>query len=333
MVYAEWLRVRKTLLWTGIVLLALIALCAILRYAVGPHGTTGYIAQMQADPESRVTESVAADGARRVTIDQPQKHVRVFIDTYADGHKSITIDDTSGKPVPEYLRHKADGYRQVSDREYVVHIDQAVHPRFGQATFAGAIVAMILATILGIPFARENDGHLEIALTKPIDRVRLGLATFGADAAGIAGGLLLGILFAAIVSQMFDPASLSAGPRELLMLVKVFCVAVAWYALLCAITASLKRGYGMAQGMLWPVALAVVLLAAIDPNTTFPVAVALRTIGSWLSPIVPLTYLHLFLNNDFPLPAPEQLREVALAGGLALVYGAIALWQWRRVEA
>ena len=37
------------------------------------------------------------------------------------------------------------------------------------------IVALIVATILAAPFAREIDGHLEIALTKPISRVRFAL--------------------------------------------------------------------------------------------------------------------------------------------------------------
>ena len=64
-------------------------------------------------------------------------------------------------------------------------IDTNTPTFFGDFTILGLVIALIAATILGAPFAKESDGHLEIALTKPIGRTPLAVQTMLVDCAGV----------------------------------------------------------------------------------------------------------------------------------------------------
>jgi hypothetical protein len=198
-------------------------------------------------------------------------------------------------------------------------------------------VALIIATILGAPLARQNDGHLEIALTNPVPRTTLGLGAMLADVAGIAAAWLMTVamLFLAHVAQ--NAPNYTYGPRDTEVIVLGFAGVLAWYAMLCAATASMRRAYGVVLGIAWPVAALVTFVAKADFGDS-PMAQLVRLSVTPLSWIDPFTYLHFgpaFTVNGRPAGslAVSLQNELPALLILALVYVTLAIVQWRRVEA
>jgi hypothetical protein len=203
---------------------------------------------------------------------------------------------------------------------------------FGYFVIFGGLVALIVATILGAPFARENDGHLEVALTKPIDRAGLAVMTIGVDAAGIVAALAVGTLFGIGLHMIFFPPWITFHVADAISIVSGIISPLAWYAMLAAATSSLRRGYGAILGIAWPVALIVFGLSLVDPNGNSLAALIHDTFWT-LSRIDPLAYIH-FAADDMKVVAdPTWLSRLTMLAILAVGYGIAAVAQWRRVEA
>ena len=146
------------------------------------------------------------------------------------------------------------------------HMERNHEMSFGYFIVFGGVVALFVATILGAPFARENDGHLEVALTKPVDRAALALMTIGVDAAGIVAALAVGTLFGIGLHTIFFPPWITFHLVDAIAIVFGVVAPLAWYAMLAAATSSLRRGYGAILGIAWPVAAIVAGLSLVDPN-------------------------------------------------------------------
>ncbi|MEO6836643.1 MAG: hypothetical protein ABI231_12170 [Candidatus Tumulicola sp.] len=213
------------------------------------------------------------------------------------------------------------------------HHSMAMHEmKFAYFVLVGSVLAMIVATILGAPFARENDGHLEVALTQPAGRVALALRTIGIDVAGIVAALALGIVFGIAAHTIFWPPKVTFHVGDAIALALGIMAPLAWYAMLAAATASLKRGYAAILGVAWPVAAIVAGVALIDvrDNAMF----ALIHDAFWaLSLIDPLAYMHIVVTNRESAVDPAWLSRLTMLAVLAFGYGALAIAQWRRVEA
>jgi hypothetical protein len=205
--------------------------------------------------------------------------------------------------------------------------------RFGYFVVFGVVVALIVATIVGAPFARENDGHLEVALTKPIDRIALALMTIGVDAAGIVGGLAIGTIFGIGLHTIFFPPWITFHFEDVIVIAIGIVAPLSWYAMLAAATASLRRGYGAILGIAWPVALVVAGLSLVEGDNSL--AALIHTVFWTLSRIDPLVYMHFVggMNNDQIAYDPTLLPKLAMLAALTVGYGILAIAQWRRVEA
>jgi uncharacterized integral membrane protein len=204
--------------------------------------------------------------------------------------------------------------------------------KFGYFVIVGAFVALIVATVLGAPFARENDGHLEVALTKPIDRTALALQTIGADVAGIVAAVALGTVFGIAMHTVFFPPWITFHYGDATAIVMCIMSPLAWYAMLAAATASLKRGYGAIQGIAWPVAAIVAGLSLIDGSDN-PMAALIHATFWTLSRIDPLVYMRIEANDMQGVADSTWLPKVTMLAVLAAGYGVLAIVQWRRVEA
>jgi len=346
--YAELLRVRGCLKWTAIVLVAGVALVLFGRFTyldIRPNapGFSGiYIDDKQlADVEhsSKQTQTKLADGTTRTVIDNARLGIR------------ITIDDRGywGKHV-ELLERKAPGGVHANtinfgdihgqrvmlpDGSSVVKIDEgaAVPEDFNYYAVLATCVALIVATVLGAPFGRENDGHLEIAFTKPISRTRLALETIAVDVAGIVAAWVLTVAALVIGHTIFEAPNYVYGPTDTIAIGVGLLGAFAWYALLCAATASMKRAYGAVLGVAWPVAIGVHGIAVADIGYT-PLAQAVQHVATWLSWIDPLAYLHFGpLFSAAHGSVSSLANALPILAILALVYVALAVVQWQRVEA
>ncbi|HXW76601.1 MAG TPA: hypothetical protein VEJ20_04250, partial [Candidatus Eremiobacteraceae bacterium] len=60
---------------------------------------------------------------------------------------------------------------------------------------AAAFFAAIIATVLGSTLAQENDGHLELVLTRPRTRAQVVATAIAVDLVGIVAAAAIGLLF------------------------------------------------------------------------------------------------------------------------------------------
>jgi hypothetical protein len=337
MTYVEWLRVRGALKWTAIVLVAFFVVIAIGRvwaFGLGGDALT-HIARLQADPSSRVTETTAPDGARRTIIDDPRERVHVTIDDHGWGRKHIEIlDRSSHDHSKETIIAGSIAVRTLpSGGGSLVVIDANGIP-FSTFAVVGIIVALVFATIVGSPFARENDGHLEVALTKPVGRAALGLATIAVDAAGIVAAFAIGVLFAILCTALFEFPLVTYDANDFFAMLLGIAAPLSWYALLNVATASMQRGYGTIVGFAWPVALVVVVLSRIHPDGNM-VLVVVSDVFKGLALLDPVSYMHVSypveIAGKAAVTSPTQINVLALAL-LAALYGVLAIFVWRRVE-
>ncbi len=341
MTYVEWLRVRGALKWTVIVLAALFVCGIGVRLYMFSRGDAmAYVYGIEHKSGSKVTQSVLPDGTKRTVIDDPVDSVNVTIDDAGYAGKHIEILDRSHRS-DEAAKSVVMGSMQVhtlpdGDGERITIDTNEPEPFVGYAAIA-AFTALIIATVLAAPFARENDGHLEVALTKPISRTMLGLSTVGVDLLGIACSWALTVVFLLATGALFQSPNIQFGPNDFAGTVLGLLGAFAWYAMLCAATASMKRAYGIVLGLAWPFALIILGLGKGNLGSQ-PIFVALHTACQWIGYVMPFTYLHFGPAMTVNGKAAGSLAFSAGVEGPALAalligYIALAIVQWRRVEA
>jgi hypothetical protein len=344
MTFVEWLRVRGVLKWTAIVLVALEALLVVLRISLlslGSNDALSFVHGVETNQTSRVTHATLPDGSSRTVIDNAKEGVHVVVDDRGYQGKRIQIFESSAHALHHLHKTIAMGDLHVEtlpSGNVTVTTIEAGRPEdlayyFGIASFVGLIVG----TVLGAPFARENDGHLEIALTKPVRRESLALGMIGADLAGIGAAWIMALLFLIIGHTIFEAPHYIFGPYDGMVVVLGLLGDAAWFAMLCAATASLRRAYGAVLGFAWPVAFVIAVLGKVDLSSS-QLGQVIHAIVTPLAWINPFSYLHFgpaFTVNGKPAGSMAVVPgyELPMLLILALVYGALAIIQWRRVEA
>jgi hypothetical protein len=350
MAYVEWLRVGRCLKCTAWVLGVLLLLTVVAEYTflnVGSksalsgielHTSSGDVDAREILSGATTTYSTLPDGTKRTTLVNSAKGIRVTIDDHGYFGKHVEIFERSVKRSEKLIGFGPVSFQRVAvPGGSMVTIDTNKPENFAYYAAIATFLALIVATVLGAPFARQNDGHLEIALTNPAPRTTLGLGAMVADVTGIAVAWLMTVtaLFIAHVVEYAPNYTYSSRDTEVIVL--GFAGLLAWYAMLCAATASMRRAYGVVLGISWPVASLVAVLAKADFGDS-PMAELVRWGVTPLSWIDPFNYLHLgpaFTVNGAPAGslAVSLQRELPALLILALVYVALAIVQWRRVEA
>jgi hypothetical protein len=302
--YVEWLRIRNVLKVTAIVLTVFFLIAAIVRVSLNKeifdredrHGAVGQSSVIAHDPGTKIVTKVLPNGTKRIFIDDPAKQTHIVVDQNGDG-RAVTS-----------------GGMSVTTSEVT-----------GMFLF-GVFVALVVATVLAAPFAHENNGHLNITWTKPIARERLALAIMGVDVVGILAAFALGVVTAIASGLLFGRVNFATTSQIWEILAGSLAITFAWYALLNAVTASLRRGYGIVLGLAWPVALLVTVLGTNEKlrETTF--GAILHAIFWPISRLDPIAYA----NGPGDELAPGAFVAAIV---MILAYGALAIVQWRRVEA
>lgn len=339
MTYVEWLRVRRVIAWTGIVMAALLVLLAVIQVGTNHFLTPGNLAgisigKTRGDDILKNSPSIVTklpDGTTRTVIDNTQDGYRITIDDRGYRGKHIEIFEAKGHAKIAFAG--LGNYDRTSVAGGDLYTTDTDQPE-GLYThmIAAGIVAMIVATILGTAFARENDGHLEIALSKPISRLKLGIEIIGVDLVGILAAWVITMIFLFAAHAVIEAPQHSFGPYDTIIGLMSIAAAFAWYAMICAATASMKRAYGAVQGVVWPVC-GVILLFADANFGNSGLAQLVRAIATPFSWLVPITYLNYPIPDAGHVPAMNPYTQLSILLLLALVYGAAALYQWRRVEA
>ena len=186
MTYVEWLRVRNTLRVTAIILLILVGLAVVLRVSLARYMTPeGWVSHIQNHPGVTIANSTLPDGAKRTTIVDPSDGTTAVIDDHGYAGKHIVVTEPSGRAHKE-RDHVDVGSMHVYTSQNgaltttVIDTNGAVPMIYYMAL--ADVVALIIATLMAAPFAREINGHLEVTLTRPCSRLRYALGVLVADA-------------------------------------------------------------------------------------------------------------------------------------------------------
>ena len=153
------------------------------------------------------------------------------------------------------------------------------------------VIGLVTATMLGGVLAKENDGHLELAWTKPVSRERLAIASITVDMATIVVSQLAMFALTLIVVLMFVWPHLYANALTPWVVGLAVLAPLAWYACLTAFSASLKRGLGLVCGLGWLAALMVPSIAGATARSSSDIGITIHTIFQSIAYIDPIAYV------------------------------------------
>ncbi len=181
-----------------------------------------------------------------------------------------------------------------------------------------------LATVLGLNLAAENDGHLEVAWTKPVSREGYALGVFAVDIGAMLTCIVLTVVCAVLVLDAdLGRQAIILGSGTDALKTAAFCgFPLCVYAWITALSASLRGGRGTVSGIFWPLMLALVIVAAL---VHIP---AVQLVTNVLNAVNPLELYS--LTSQGPRPSVW----LALWGwGVSAALLAAAMLQWRRLQA
>ncbi|MEO6912913.1 MAG: hypothetical protein ABI182_02685, partial [Candidatus Baltobacteraceae bacterium] len=323
----------------AIVLVVLLILAAILRVATGglPHLLSEHI--MTQGPGAVRTTQTLPDGTKVIRVVNAGKHESVELRVAPDGNTTQIIHDPSSRSSRSSQEHDTNlnfGIFGVSEHQNLGGDTTIL--KIGtlplELLFAISLFgAMIVATVLAGALTKENEGHLELAWTKPVSRETYALVLMGVDIAGILAAIVLGIVYQLIETSFWlvPHIKLTSNTAELVGF--AILLPIAWYVLLTACAASLKRMLGMVSGMAWPLAAFLLIFATINFGNA-PAATALNLAFRTVDTINPLAYFaQIFSQGRVTLVPPGLASGIIALAVITIVSTAAAVLQWRRVEA
>ncbi len=339
--YVEYLRakgaIKIALILLGIVLLAAI----VLRVAVHGPSVDDWAYSLEHSPTAHVTRTQLSDGSTRTVVDDPQKQTHAII--LRNGSAlSMDIREPAASARTQHDSMSMGSMNMNEDTHAgITHVTIDYHSGFeydlGLLFLATIPVGFIVSTILAGPLAKENDGHLELAWTKPISRERYALASVTVDIVAIVVSQVLCAAVALIGTLLFLLPRFSYGPHFGWNILVSLLGPIAWFALLTAASASLKRGPGLVVGLGWLFAIIIPSAAAglTDAARYNAIASVFYVIFHSLSYLDPISYMS-FHNVKSTIGTGFGLSIAATAFALAALsigYIALSVLQWRRVEA
>ncbi|MBV8066683.1 MAG: hypothetical protein JO113_01815, partial [Candidatus Eremiobacteraeota bacterium] len=300
--YVEWLRIRNCLRVVAIILGIFVVLSLILRVSVNRYmSSEAWIAHMATQNGAKETHLVLPDGTKRMIIDDPSDQTHIVVDDHGYAGRHIVITEPTGRSHEQHDNVAIGSIHVMESRNgamttTVIDTNGSVPMIYYMAV--ADLVALIVAMFLAAPFAREVDGHLEIALTKPVSRARFAIGAIGADIVGIVAASLLTIVALYICQLFFESARLDFSGVNGRAIAMGLVAPIAWYALLCAATTWLNRSYIAVLVAALPVALVLGLLTLLEPSNI--VARVLHDAAWVLSRLDPWTYVKVSsdLNNE-----------------------------------
>ena len=340
--FVELLRAKAAIRIALIVLGVLLLVAIIVRISV--HGPTPDVwsSDLEHSPTAHVTHTQLPDGSTQTVVDDPQRHTYAVIRQSPSGELRMDIREPHSSAQSRH-DHVSMGSLSVNEdsRSGMVHTVVTYHRGLdydlGLLFLTSIPMGLFVGTLLCGPLAKENDGHLELAWTKPVSRARYAMAAIGVDVVAIVVAQLLCIGVALIGTMLFAVPRFGYGEHVGWNILVALLAPSAWYAALTAASASIKRGPGMVIGLGWLFALIVpgVAGALTDAAKFNTIAAVFYAVFRTLSYLDPLSYLT-FHNSNSTIGTGFGLSIVAAAVALAalgVAYIALSVLQWRRVEA
>lgn len=336
--FVEYLRATRALRIVGIMLgvLLLIGVCFRLYFLNGTS-TESYVSSIENSPTAHVTRTQLPDGGTQAVVDDPKQQLHAVIVHHGRSfemrlsergvtkrsHNTVSMGST---------RTESSTHDGVTTTE--ISYEPGGKMPWGILFLISAGMGLLVATVLGGPLAKENDGHLELAWTKPVSREAHALAAAAIDGLAIIASQLLTIVLIVVTTVMWSVPTFFLEPNGWTRIALAILAPLAWYACLTTITASLKRGPGTAIGVAWVIAIILPALgAAIAAHAAeAPLLQALHPVSATLTYLDPIAYIWFPGNVDLARFASGGNAAAWLAG-LLLAYVALAVAQWHRVEA
>ncbi len=342
--YAEVLRGMRALRVIAIILGIFLAIAIIFRlWAFSEHNQPEAVAAaLQSSPTAHVTERTLPDGTQETTVNDAPNRVHAVIDRKGQAfHMDVTMPSSNAMSHDNFSLGRSSV--DENQRAGMTHIS-VTHDMSGSIPIAilfaiAEVIGLVTATMLGGVLAKENDGHLEIAWTKPVSRERLAAATIGVDIVTILISQFATVLLALIVCAMFLRPSFSSDATTLPSIAITLLGPAAWYACLTAFSASLKRGLGMVVGLGWLAAIVIPAIADGTARTSSDFGRAIHWVFQPIAYIDPIEYVHLSFHGSGGMSAMQDapLGPLGVSAGMLLlltvVYLSLSVLQWRRVEA
>jgi hypothetical protein len=338
MTYIEWLRVRNCLRTVAICLALLVMLAAVLRISFARYMSPNeWVQHISQEPGATETHATLPDGTKQTVIEDSRDHTHVVIADRGSAGTHIVITEPASRAHKDHSEFNIGSIAVNSSRQgglETTTVDTNGSVPMLEIMALANVVALIVATVLAAPLAREIDGHLEIALTKPVSRIRYALGAIAADVAGIVAAAALTVLACYLCELVFGSYRVDVSGVNARAMLMGIAMPAAWYALLCAATTWFSRSYGAVLGFAWPVAIIVGVLTVIQPST--PLTLFIHDVGWTLSRLDPLTYVSLSTHVEESGPdtaAASFPMRFGMEILLFAAYAALALLRWERVEA
>jgi hypothetical protein len=334
--YVEYLRALRALRIVAILLALLILAALIARLSWGKLSTTDdYLSAAEHSPTAHITRTTLPNGRTRTVIDDPKKNVHTVVERQGDAVTRVSSMSGGSARVEASPRETPRSVpTNAPARSGAVGVSYAYAFFDIGSLFSMTIpLGLLAATLLAGPLSKENNGHLELAWTKPVSRERYALAAVAVDVTVVAVAqvatsvaLLLASLFWEVPKLSF---ALSAVPHVAFALL----APAAWYACLTAFSASLKRGPGAVLGIGWVIAVVCPAVAATTRDSATAVGRSVYAIFNTVSVLDPITYA--WFRTEAVIADSDRATVTGLLAlaVLAILYLALAVAQWRRVEA
>ncbi|MBV9402380.1 MAG: hypothetical protein JO018_01490 [Candidatus Eremiobacteraeota bacterium] len=327
MYYVEKLRAWRVMRVFLVILGVLFLLCVIARLSGHGHVNGN---DFVAPSGAREVKSVAPDGSHISTYYGKHGEVAV-VRTDVNDVQTVTVTEPA-KP----------GAKSEQTKVGTVTISQTPHGKLMTTIIRNsnripldvlfiiaAFFVSIFASILGLSLSAENDGHLELAWTKPVSRQGYAGMTILVDLAAALALLAITVAVEIAVLALFGAAThIAADAATLLTILWSIVYVSAFYGVVMATTASLRRASGVALAILWPAMLILPGLTRIDWLNIGTVARIIDTVN-------PVAYFYSLTSHQQThtlLPIGFGYEITALA--IITVAGLLAsIGQWRRLEA
>ena len=342
--YAEVLRGKRALRVIAIILGIFLAIAIVFRlWAFSEHQQPENVAAaLQSSSTAHVTHKTLADGTLETIVNDPANRVHAVIDRRGRlFHMDATMPSSNAMSHDNFMfgASSVDQNRKSGMTHIVLTHDMTANIPVAILFAIAEVIGLITATMLGGVLAKENDGHLEIAWTKPVSRERLAVASMGADIVTILISQFAMVLLVLIVCAMFIWPTFTSDATTFPSIAITLLAPMAWYACLTAFSASLKRGLGMVVGLGWLAAIAIPAIAEGTASSSSDIGRAIHWVFQPIAYIDPIEYAHLSFHGSGGMSAMQNapLGPLGVSAGMLLVltvvYLALSVLQWRRVEA
>ena len=326
MYYVEKLRAWRIMRVFLIILGVLFLLCVIGR--LSGHGQMN-VGDFAVPSGARAVHSIAPDGSNITTYYGKRGEV-VVVRTDPSDQQTITVTEHATKGTTASRVHV--GTVTVSETPHGKLVTTVIHnsnriPLDALFVIAAFIVSIFMS-ILGLSLSAENDGHLELAWTKPISREGYAGTAIAVDTAAALALIAITVVVEIAALALFGAARhLAADGGTLLTILWCIVYVLAFYGVVMATSASFRRSGGAALAILWPAML-------ILPGLTGIEWLNIGTFARIIDTINPVAYFYNITSHGnhtllpsgyaYSIPALAIITAVGLLG---------AVGQWRRLEA